>query len=661
MAPNADESHPRYIAGLIGLLAPRPGRLEFAARLALICALTVLVTEIYQTPEPALTAYVAFFLNREDRATSVIMSVALVVVITVILGIILIVTIAVLDDPMWRFVSIALLSFVFLFLGSASKLRPIGSTLALIAGYALDELGLIQLGEVGTRALLYVWLFVGIPAAVSIIVNLLFAPSPRRLAESAIALRLKCSSAMLRASDQDVRREFEECRREGTGEVQSWVRLAGIERTSPPEDIKALRQAAGSTVVLLSAIDVMDRNPEAQLPASLRESLARKLDEMAAILATGSYPIEIAWEAPDAGEALNPLAARILAEIRDAVVYFAEQPSSGAPAQETPKEAGGFFAPDVVTNPDHVRYALKTTAAAMFCYVLYSLLDWPGIHTSFITCYAVSLSTVAETTEKLALRILGCLIGAGAGIGAIVFLVPSLTSIGALMVLVFLVAFAAGYVVGGGPRISYAGFQIAFAFFLCVVQGASPAFDMTIARDRVIGILLGNLVTYLMFTNFWPISVAKRIDPAMAAVLRSMGAMLTASPSARRALAAQTQSALVAVETDIDLVDYESDTVRPPEDWLATRREAAREIGKLESPLVLLNRDQDPAIAADIASRLETIASQFAPPEAVLSTGSDAGWSANPLFSMIDAGLRRLEEVSARNRIKEWTAEYAPT
>jgi multidrug resistance protein MdtO len=606
---------------------------------------------------------VAFFLNREDRATSVIMSIAMVVVMSSTLSLIFIVMIAVLDDPMWRFVSIALLSFALLFLGSASKLRPIGSTVALITGYGLDELGLIQVGEAGTRALLYVWLFVGIPAAVSIIVNLLFAPPPRRLAERAIALRLRCSAAMLRAPDQDARREFDECRREGTGEIQSWVKLAGVERTSPPEDIKALQQTAGSTVVLLSAIDVMDRNPEAQLPAALRESLARQLDEMAAILETGSYPIEIAWEAPAAGEVLNPPATRILAEITDAIVHFAEQPSSGAPAQETAKEAGGFFAEDAFTNPDHVRYALKTTAAAMFCYVLYSLLDWPGIHTSFITCYIVSLSTVAETTEKLALRILGCLIGAGAGLAAIVFLIPSLTSIEALMVVVFLAAFAAAYVVGGGPRIAYAGFQIAFAFFLSVVQGPSPAFDMSIARDRVIGILIGNLVTYLIFANLWPISIGKRIDPAIAALLRSLGTMLTAaSPSARRALAAQTQSALIAVQTDIDLVDYEPGTVRPPQDWLAARREVAREIDELEGPLVLLNADQDPAASAHIASRLEAIASRFAPPETFLSTGSHAApWSAIPLFNMIEARLRKLEEISNRNRIKEWRGEHAPT
>ena len=66
--------------------------------------------------------------------------------------------------------------------------------------------------------------------------------------------------------------------------------------------------------------------------------------------------------------------------------------------------------PDAFSNPDHVYHALKTTGAAMFCYILYSLLNWPTIHTCLITCYIVALGTAAETVEKLSLRILGCLL-----------------------------------------------------------------------------------------------------------------------------------------------------------------------------------------------------------------------------------------------------------
>ena len=148
------------------------------------------------------------------------------------------------------------------------------------------------------------------------------------------------------------------------------------------------------------------------------------------------------------------------------------------PPPEPPQKSSSFFLPDAFTNPEHIHYALKTTAAAMFCYVLYSLLDWPGIHTCLITCYIVSLGTAAETIEKLTLRILGCLVGAASGIAAIVYLIPYTTSIGDLMALVFVGAFASAWFAVGSPRIAYAGFQIAFALFLCVIQGSGPSFDM---------------------------------------------------------------------------------------------------------------------------------------------------------------------------------------
>jgi len=391
---------------------------------------------------------------------------------------------------------------------------------------------------------------------------------------------------------------------------------------------------------------VMDRNPDAELPAAIRESLARTLDEMAGILATGGYPIAIDWKAPDLDPPLTPLAAGVLNDVQDAVVRFAVPSNPDAPREEKPKEKTGFFEEDAFTNPEHVQYALKTTAAAMFCYAFYSLLDWPGIHTAFLTCYIVSLGTTAETVEKLTLRIGGCLIGAAAGTATMIFLIPSLTSIGALMIVVFLGAGIAAYVTGGGPRIAYAGFQMAFAFFLCVIQGAAPAFDMTIARDRVIGILLGNFVAYLVLTTVWPVSVGKRIDPAIAALLRRLGAMMTAaSSSARRELASQAQSALGAIETDIELAGYEPDTIRPAETWLAARRQAAREIGGIEAPL-LLSADQDTAASAQIAGRLDSLAARFAPSEGQGSARTEdqhTEWSALPLFRIVDTGLRRLE------------------
>jgi multidrug resistance protein MdtO len=630
------------------LLAPQPGRLEMATRLAVICALTVLVVEIYQTPDQALSVYLVFFLNRDNRTVSLVVNFALVALVTIIVGFVLLVAMAVVNDPMWRVVSMTAISIAVLFIASASKLRPIGGTIALVVAYALDLLGTTPLGigEVATRSLLYAWLFVAIPTGISMIVNLLIAPPPRRLAERAIARGLELSAAMLKAPDENVRSQFRVHLREHTAEIQKLLGLADREKTSRPADIAALKQAANSTTLLMSAIDVMDRNPEAGLPPPLADYLARMFREMSDILRAGAYPIRIGWDPPNMERALTPLEADVLGDVKEAIIQFAEAPSAEDRVKEPHKQGGGFFAADVLTNHDYIHYAVKTTAAAMFCYFLYSLLDWPGIHTCFLTCYIVALGTTAETVEKLTLRILGCLVGAAAGYGAMIFLIPDLTSITALMVVIFAGTLAAGYVSAGGPRISYAGFQAAFAFYLCVVQGSSPAFDLSTARDRVIGILIGNVVAYLVFTNLWPVSVGKRIDPAIGALLRRFAALMTADKGARRTLASQAQSQLAEIETDIDLAGYEPSRIRPSATWLATRREAADEIGAIGSPL-LLSADRENATAVVLAGRLESLAERFAPSGGEPSAASKEPrpeWRTLPLFRIIEPRLRGLEE-----------------
>src|SRR5258708_23881540 len=146
MVMHANSLRREFIADL-SLLRPFPGRLEFAARLALICALTTLVAEIYQTPEPALTTYLAFFGMKQDRTTSVILSIVLLLLISIIIGLLITISMVVIDQPAWRVASMALISFGLLFLASASKLKPVGSIIALIAAYALDLLSKAQIGE----------------------------------------------------------------------------------------------------------------------------------------------------------------------------------------------------------------------------------------------------------------------------------------------------------------------------------------------------------------------------------------------------------------------------------------------------------------------------------------------------------------------------------
>ncbi|RQQ14334.1 FUSC family protein [Burkholderia stagnalis] len=662
---------------ILRLLAPFPGRAAMVARVALICTLTVLVTSAYGTPEAAISAYVVFFLIRPDRVTSVVLAVAMLLLVTIVIGLVLGVAMFSVDYSILRVACMVVLSIGLLYLTSASKLRPVGAILAMIVGFGLDQLGLVPFGEAATRGLMYAWLMVAIPVGVAIVVNILIAPSPRRLACAQLAKRLRLAAQRLRGGDDEATRAaFDASLREGDQQLLTWLKLSKLEGSSSAADVVALRQAIASSTAILVAAALATREPGARLPDAFAMPVAATLDEMAGMLEQGGYPVDIALALPP-DDALPPLARVAAADLRDAIMHFAEpaDPARAAPATSAAPPAspppaaprGGFFLPDARTNPDHIRYALKTTAAAMFCYLLYLQLDWSGIHTCFITCYMVSLGTTAETVEKLTLRIAGCIAGALIGTAAIVFVVPSLSSIGQLMALTFAGASIAAWVAFGSPRIAYAGFQIAFAFFLCVLQGPSPGFDLTLARDRTIGILLGNVVVYLVFTRVWPVSIGKQVDAALAALLDQWRRLAqVAQPAERRAKAADAFARHRAIAQDLGLIHYEPSWVRPAPAWVATRRRTLAELDALEAPLFLL-AERTPGDAA-IGERLARVSHDAGSgdsgagadtlPPAPSPTVADPARDA--LLNLIDTRLAHIADAARQASPKE-PARHAPT
>ncbi|MCA8408750.1 FUSC family protein [Burkholderia cenocepacia] len=664
---------------VLRLLAPFPGRAAIAVRVALICALTAFVTAAYGTPEAALSAYVVFFMIRADRVTSVVLAAALLLIVTIVIGLVLGIAIFSIDYSILRVACMAVLSVALLYLTSASKLRPVGAILAMIVGFGLDQLGLAPFGEAATRALLYIWLTIAIPVGVAIVVNLLIAPSPRKLAHAQLAKRLRLAARRLRGDD-DARAAFDASLREGDKQLLTWLKLSKLEGSSSAADFAALRQAIASSTALMVGVALADREPDARLPDAFATPIAATLDDMAAILERGGYPVDVTLALPPA-DALPPLARIAATDLQDAITHFAE-PGATAPTVDATAEAsanatpaaapapaprGGFFLPDARTNPDHIRYALKTTAAAIFCYLLYSQLDWSGIHTCVVTCYIVSLGSTAETVEKLTLRIFGCIIGALLGTAALVFVVPALSSVGHLMALVFAGAWLSAWIAFGSPRIAYAGFQVAFAFFLCVIQGAGPGFDLTIARDRTIGILLGNVVVYLVFTRIWPVSIGKQIDVAFAALLDQWRRIAQiAQPAERRALAAEAFARHGAISQELGLVHYEPSWVRPAATWLATRRRTLAELGAIEGPLFLLaeRRPGDAAIGARLSRVTEPGNGDTVPRTPSAAPPSSAAAPTDPardaLLNLIDTRLAQIADAARQATPKE-PAPHAPT
>ena len=232
-------------------------------------------------------------------------------------------------------------------------------------------------------------------------------------------------------------------------------------------------------------------------------------------------------------------------------------PDTPKSAEPRPKPKG-LFKPDAFTNPAHVKFALKVTFAAMFCYIVYEAIDWSGIHTAFITCTFIALESTEATLYKGTLRIVGCVIGGALALFSIVFLMPHMETIASLVVLVACASAIAGWVGAGSERISYAGLQIAFAFFYSVFQGYAPDTDLDNVRNRVVGILFGLIVTGLVFRYIWPERSIDRLRDTLRQALQQLSQLLT-KPDQQTSLIGGISIALSQAQRQAELASFESE------------------------------------------------------------------------------------------------------
>ena len=186
-------------------------------------------------------------------------------------------------------------------------------------------------------------------------------------------------------------------------------------------------------------------------------------------------------------------------------------------------------------------------------------------------------------------------------------MIPSFDSLGALMMLVFLITLPAAWVAGGSPRVSYAGFQIAFAFYLCVIQGTASATDLTVARDRVIGILFGIAVVYVVFTQIWPVSLAAKVERSLRDLVRDLARIADMPTKARLAASSGFDTKLVETRTDLAVMAYEPGNLRPAADWVKRRGEALDHLAAIEHRLLIAGPQATDG-RSELAARLARIA-----------------------------------------------------
>lgn len=496
-------------------LQPFDGRLAMTWRIALLCALVTGVAMAYHIPEAAISCYLVIFLMKPDAVMNCLLGVGLIGLASFVVLLMIPVINLSIDSPAIRLAIMFFASYVFLFLSSATPLGEQAAIIGLIIAFIMTLVTDVPVGQIGDQGLLAAWKMACMPMALMVLFNLLLGTPSQTHVRNRIVDRLRAAADALETPTNRAR--LDELLAEGNDASLQQMLLVKLLHLVPKAQASWLNGAVETSY----RIALTAQAPSDTISPQRRAALAGRLRDAAERIAAKALP-----EAPTAELPAESRAERIILEALGKLCQ-ADGGGNPKPVPVPPLVADAF------SSPKHQRYALKTSIAAVLCYLIYTALDWNGIHTALITCYVAALGTTGETVRKLTLRIAGCLVGAAMGVAALLFVMPHLTSVGGLMALVFGAMLIAAWVSSGNERISYAGVQIALAFLLTTLNGFGPSFEFSQAGDRILGILLGIFVIYVLFTQFWPTSIVSDIRARLGKVVTALASLAERTPDAR--------------------------------------------------------------------------------------------------------------------------------
>ena len=261
-------------------------------------------------------------------------------------------------------------------------------------------------------------------------------------------------------------------------------------------------------------------------------NLASTLAAIRDDLVNHRIPGPVQWGTPSTSPEPS---APLIAEMERTVGYIPGAFSGARSIRENSMPAEDLRRPalavsDALVNPEYLRFALKGCFAASVCYVIYNAVAWPGISTAVTTCLLTALTTIGSSHQKQILRILGALVGGFLiGMGSQIFILPYLDSIAGFVVLFIAVTSLSSWFMTSSPRLSYFGVQIALAFYLINLNEFKIQTSLAVARDRVVGILLGLFIMWLVFDQLWGAPAAVEMKRTFISNLRRI-AQLSREP-----------------------------------------------------------------------------------------------------------------------------------
>ena len=508
-------------------LAPYPGRGVLVARIAVAATLVMLVTMTFRIPF-GMQAIYAFAISRESPRATVRAVTTAAIAFALAAAYVVVGATFVLDDPMlhtlWVIATLFIAFYAITTITDYSTATGFGILVAITIPL-WDQHIPAELRVENTLWVVGQTIIAGVTAALAGLVFAGLKPGDDPL--RAVAQRLACVEDLLncyaadRPVDENAGRQITHMAVVGTSRLRRMLRRSVYSRQ--------YQERVGAVVALVGRLVDIAANLVA-LGIQVSGDDRKRIGTLARII--GSIRADLlSSRSPCLSEPLRDVDTPIplLREMERTValiteVFTGSQSLSGyAPLPSGDEPATGLFVADAVSNPEHVKFALKGCLAASLCYIVYTAVDWPEISTAVVTCVLTALTTIGASHQKQILRFTGALAGGAVGILAQVFILPHLDSISGFTLLFLVVTIASAWIATSSPRLSYFGVQVANAFYLINLQEFKFQTSLEVARDRVIGILLGLSMMWLVFDQLWAAPAAVEMKRTFIANLRLLG------------------------------------------------------------------------------------------------------------------------------------------
>ena len=516
-------------------LAPTPDRAQATLRLVIACVVATFFILTHRIPTGALVLLVIYFGAQEDTGTTILASVLGALGATIGCAVAVLAWMVAMDVPWLRVGLLFTLFAAGLYLTRALVFGFIAVPMGLVAAFSL-YLPDFRQPEDAVDFLLWNWWAVILGAATNVAVQWWLSPGdPLRLLDREVVERLGAAESVVRLRlgegiDPTRARAAERLAFAGLARPEKLLKVARLRHPGlgvRGDELSAMVTFAQRLVDAAAVLRTLPLPPAGREPELGLRHLAEACAHLRAAAESGiraDAPPPAVLPPPDPSLA-GPIGdmEQALAGVREAWPH-----RSAVPAASGRSRASGprLFVPDAFTNPEYIRFGLKGGLACLICYVLILATAWPGIYTAIITCYVVPLSSLGASVQKAALRFGGAAAGGLLGMIALGAAFPYLDDVGGFWLVLAAGTAAGGWLTFGSARISYAGIQLGFAFYKCILEGYGPMTSFEVARDRLIGIALGLTVLWVIENTLWPVRANDQLCAAFATTLRCLAKLV---------------------------------------------------------------------------------------------------------------------------------------